>query len=110
MGAHADFWQVTSDSLAFALAAFDVADAALHENLMGLYRSLDAYEEAGATLDALKAAGLATAILSNGRPEEHTSELQSLMRISYALFCLKKKTTTDKQLKHNQWTTYDRPH
>src|SRR3546814_6393036 len=26
------------------------------------------------------------------RPEEHTSELQSLMRISYAVFCLKKKT------------------
>src|SRR3546814_2673930 len=34
-----------------------------------------------------------------GRSEEHTSELQSLMRISYAVFCLKKKTqlptTTD---------------
>src|SRR3546814_5619171 len=29
-----------------------------------------------------------------GRSEEHTSELQSLMRISYAVFCLKKKTTT----------------
>src|SRR3546814_5062635 len=27
------------------------------------------------------------------RSEEHTSELQSLMRISYAVFCLKKKTT-----------------
>src|SRR3546814_7531267 len=30
------------------------------------------------------------------RSEEHTSELQSLMRISYAVFCLKKKTTTHK--------------
>src|SRR3546814_9673793 len=29
----------------------------------------------------------------NARSEEHTSELQSLMRISYAVFCLKKKTT-----------------
>src|SRR3546814_17422984 len=28
---------------------------------------------------------------SGGRSEEHTSELQSLMRISYAVFCLKKK-------------------
>src|SRR3546814_3022645 len=28
----------------------------------------------------------------NSRSEEHTSELQSLMRISYAVFCLKKKT------------------
>src|SRR3546814_1842063 len=30
---------------------------------------------------------------SRHRSEEHTSELQSLMRISYAVFCLKKKTT-----------------
>src|SRR3546814_10164506 len=35
-----------------------------------------------------------------GRSEEHTSELQSLMRISYAVFCLKKTTThiSSKQL------------
>src|SRR3546814_3075571 len=32
------------------------------------------------------------------RSEEHTSELQSLMRISYAVFCLKKKITTNEQL------------
>src|SRR3546814_6695586 len=32
----------------------------------------------------------ATAVIAN-RSEEHTSELQSLMRISYAVFCLKKK-------------------
>src|SRR3546814_1087266 len=31
-----------------------------------------------------------------GRSEEHTSELQSLMRISYAVFCLKKKKKTKK--------------
>src|SRR3546814_8755661 len=31
------------------------------------------------------------------RSEEHTSELQSLMRISYAVFCLKKKTKTKQQ-------------
>src|SRR3546814_4365795 len=31
---------------------------------------------------------------SMGRSEEHTSELQSLMRISYAVFCLKKKKKT----------------
>src|SRR3546814_3403022 len=30
------------------------------------------------------------------RSEEHTSELQSLMRISYAVFCLKKKTKNNK--------------
>src|SRR3546814_7837363 len=32
-----------------------------------------------------------------GRSEEHTSELQSLMRISYAVFCLKKKKEQNKQ-------------
>src|SRR3546814_9420677 len=35
-----------------------------------------------------------------GRSEEHTSELQSLMRISYAVFCLKKKKNKRKK-KHN---------
>src|SRR3546814_4343351 len=34
-----------------------------------------------------------------GRSEEHTSELQSLMRISYAVFCLKKKKHQKKQHK-----------
>src|SRR3546814_10847145 len=32
-------------------------------------------------------------LAATGRSEEHTSELQSLMRISYAVFCLKKKNT-----------------
>src|SRR3546814_5728211 len=32
--------------------------------------------------------------VGEGRSEEHTSELQSLMRISYAVFCLKKKKQT----------------
>src|SRR3546814_9061076 len=36
------------------------------------------------------------------RSEEHTSELQSLMRISYAVFCLKKKTK--KKTRHNTET------
>src|SRR3546814_8741428 len=37
--------------------------------------------------------------IETGRSEEHTSELRSLMRISYAVFCLKKKKTTN----HNQY-------
>src|SRR3546814_8057924 len=40
--------------------------------------------------------------ISSPRSEEHTSELQSLMRISYAVFCLKKKT---KHKHHNDTTT-----
>src|SRR3546814_3385630 len=42
----------------------------------------------------------ARAKLGDERSEEHTSELQSLMRISYAVFCLKKKQT-NKKLKTN---------
>src|SRR3546814_8720019 len=38
------------------------------------------------------------------RSEEHTSELQSLMRISYAVFCLKKKTQTRKPKKKSAMT------
>src|SRR3546814_10339934 len=36
------------------------------------------------------------------RSEEHTSELQSLMRISYAVFCLKKKKKNRQRNKHHQ--------
>src|SRR3546814_1516371 len=36
------------------------------------------------------------------RSEEHTSELQSLMRISYAVFCLKKKTHPNRQTYYKQ--------
>src|SRR3546814_6479039 len=39
--------------------------------------------------DSIEKVGLSTTV----RSEEHTSELQSLMRISYAVFCLKKKKT-----------------
>src|SRR3546814_3864274 len=35
------------------------------------------------------------------RSEEHTSELQSLMRISYAVFCLKKKKTDEQTYSHH---------
>src|SRR3546814_3085105 len=43
----------------------------------------------------------ARTISRSGRSEEHTSELQSLMRISYAVFCLKKKN------EHNTNSTDD---
>src|SRR3546814_4021990 len=60
--------------------------------------------------------GLAQKLQASGtRSEEHTSELQSLMRISYAVFCLKKKKppktthtetcSTDVHINHNQQTT-----
>src|SRR3546814_1835263 len=46
--------------------------------------------------DTRRAVGSAPRITRpDGRSEEHTSELQSLMRISYAVFCLKKKTNKE---------------
>src|SRR3546814_7959399 len=43
--------------------------------------------------------------LRASRSEEHTSELQSLMRTSYAVFCLKKKNTTQQKHKTLQITS-----
>src|SRR3546814_1145088 len=45
-------------------------------------------------------ANVVVVVVSAGRSEEHTSELQSLMRISYADFCLKKKTRNTTQNIH----------
>src|SRR3546814_10706368 len=42
------------------------------------------------------------------RSEEHTSELQSLMRISYAVFCLKKKIHDQTLIKYNKHIYYHR--
>jgi 2-haloacid dehalogenase len=67
-GHYAEFSQVTSDALEFALAAFGLSDPALHERLMGLYSQLECFAEVPAMLATLQAAGLRTAILSNGSP------------------------------------------
>src|SRR3546814_1374673 len=52
------------------------------------------YPEAGLTKGELADYYAAVAPIMLPRSEEHTSELQSLMRISYAVFCLKKTTHT----------------
>src|SRR3546814_1945295 len=48
--------------------------------------------------------GIQHPLAEKWRSEEHTSELQSLMRISYAVFCLKKKNTTNKHKTHQNNT------
>src|SRR3546814_8429516 len=53
--------------------------------------------------DSLRLAGIAVFDDLGLRSEEHTSELQSLMRISYAVFCLKKKKK--RKAKNNQHQT-----
>jgi 2-haloacid dehalogenase len=67
-GRHADFWEVTGDALDHTMETLGFADAALRERLMQLYLTLDAFPEVPETLRRLKAAGLKTAILSNGSP------------------------------------------
>src|SRR5467141_1219222 len=68
-GRHADFWQVTGDALDFALETLAIERVGLRDRLMRLYLTLDAFPEVPRVLEQLKAAGLRTAILSNGTPE-----------------------------------------
>lgn len=70
-GDYEPFWVLTERALAHALAAHGVADpdGALRRDLLSAYRTLEAYPDAAATLAALRAKGIATAILSNGSPE-----------------------------------------
>src|SRR3546814_1310831 len=67
------------------------ADALLPAILGGFKKQAQSggVEGLGGLLGQLGGGGLLDSVL--GRSEEHTSELQSLMRISYAVFCLKKK-------------------
>src|SRR3546814_4253157 len=62
----------------------------------GTVEMVAALRAAGVTVIANtnRSAANATGAEETLRSEEHTSELQSLMRISYAVFCLKKKTAT----------------
>ena len=76
--AHTDFWEVTQNGLDWALEATGLdSDAALRQRLLDLYWELQAYPEVPAMLAALKAAGLNTAILSNGSPEMLAGAVQS---------------------------------
>jgi 2-haloacid dehalogenase len=67
-GRHADFWQVTGDALDFALETMGLTKPDLRERLMNLYLTLDPFPEVPGVLAQLNAAGMQTAILSNGSP------------------------------------------
>jgi len=69
MGEHVDFWKLTGDALDFAMETIGFDDSDLRKRLMDLYLTLDAFPETSGVLQALKDAGLKTAILSNGSPE-----------------------------------------
>src|SRR3546814_9886790 len=107
----------SSDLLAFARRqplhpTYTAVNARIDECRALLRRTLGAEVEIERTLSediwpvVVDGSQLENALLNlaiNARSEEHTSELQSLMRISYAVFCLKKKKITnilDIKLKH----------
>jgi 2-haloacid dehalogenase len=68
MGRYEDFERLTERALDFALARFPGVDATIKPALLNAYQELDAYADARATLEALKAAGFVTGIFSNGSP------------------------------------------
>src|SRR3546814_1584387 len=83
---------VPGETLAHGAHRAELGELRQHLALAGLPRALDELHDAdahavadGADREPHRCRGLAL------RSEEHTSELQSLMRISYAVFCLKKK-------------------
>src|SRR3546814_4758116 len=76
--------RVISDFARFDRAAF--------ARRTGTPSGLRGFFSVKASLDTIHFPCFAPVRLRRKRSEEHTSELQSLMRISYAVFCLKKKT------------------
>ena len=68
MGEHVDFWHVTGDALDYALESYGVSEPGLKDEIMALYLNLEAYPEVAEMLEAVRARGKLTAILSNGSP------------------------------------------
>src|SRR3546814_1480592 len=115
----ADFVVLPVEKDGLGRTAFGDLDTSAERVLLAAAKAGRFEGEAGAIVEAVVAAGEGVqrvALIGIGagdadyeraggaltRSEEHTSELQSLMRISYAVFCLKKKN----QLKRTKVTTY----
>src|SRR3546814_6981848 len=75
---------------AIGLAKIDGRDAVVAVRLDGTGKGQTLFRHPHADVDGLVRVGRDQRVI---RSEEHTSELQSLMRNSYAFFCLKKKTS-----------------
>ena len=66
MNCYVDFWEVTQDSLDYALEYQGIDDKSLRKDLLRAYYELSCYPEVPDSLSKLKQMGLGTAILSNG--------------------------------------------
>src|SRR3546814_9596489 len=89
-----DFKQKTAYEMRISDWISDVCSSDLHEDAVVGAHFLGhrvAERLADGEFDHRGAFGDRGVVGARGRSEEHTSELQSLMRISYAVFCLKKK-------------------
>src|SRR3546814_10722875 len=109
-GRHAEGARAAASHTGALAGADAVYDAVFARAGMLRVYSLEELFDAAETLSHYAAAGgedageARLAMVTNGgglgRSEEHTSELQSLMRISYAVFCLKQKNNTTIHIRH----------
>ncbi|MFK7901548.1 MAG: haloacid dehalogenase type II, partial [Nitratireductor sp.] len=76
MKTYLDFWQLTEHALDFALEYVPNSNAAMKQNLLDAYKTLNSYEEVVPVLSALKQSGAKTAILSNGSPDMLASAVE----------------------------------
>src|SRR3546814_8987188 len=88
-----DLTYLGSDALALASLTQRVIYLEEGDWVVCGHDKIQIYDQANQRVErAITQSGVDGELISKGRSEEHTSELQSLMRISYAVFCLKKKT------------------
>jgi HAD superfamily hydrolase (TIGR01493 family) len=94
---HTDFWQVTGDALDFALETSGLKKSGLRDRLMSLYPTLDPFPEVPNVLRKLKAAGIRTAILSNGSPNS-SQKIEVCASPTITLPCIirRRKATKDR--------------
>src|SRR3546814_7223266 len=90
--------RLAASSLRTLRKPFGSATAGLHDR--GIHVSPFGLRHPGGAQHPLVVGRHDLGELRAARSEEHTSELQSLMRISYAVFCLKKKKQDEKEIRN----------
>jgi 2-haloacid dehalogenase len=76
-GRYVEFWTLTQRALDYCFERFPSVDRKLRADLLGAYLKLDAFADARRVLDALKARGERTAILTNGSPAMVASAVEA---------------------------------
>ncbi len=77
MDRHADFAQVTSEALDYAMARYGISGTELRADLLAAYQKLSTFADAPGCLDALAAKRIKCAILSNGTPKWFASAVRA---------------------------------